>query len=308
MRHPVQYLFHLAGKLGQGERLGQEMDILVLAEPVPEDFLGIPRDTDDRHIGFLVPHILDQGRATHLGHHRVGDKQVDRLLDNIHQLHGRLTGSRLQDLAAFGAQGTRREQAHRILFFDHQNSARARGVGGSMLPTLTLGIPGNAAAAAILAALELKNVVVGPTIQTENPVLIFFIYIGLIVANFLMYMMAFALIKPCVKLFSLPQTMILPMIIPICLIGAFAVRLNFVDVYIMLSAGIAGYVLCRFGFPVAPMVPAVLLGPLADENLRGALVIFEDKAWWEPFTSPVGNILIMVVLCTFYDAIFRRRS
>jgi putative tricarboxylic transport membrane protein len=177
-----------------------------------------------------------------------------------------------------------------------------------MLPTLTLGIPGNAAAAAILAALELKNVVVGPTIQTENPGLIFFIYIGLIIANFLMYGMAIVLIKPCVKLFSLPQTLILPMIIPVCVIGAFAVRLSYFDVYLMLSAGVAGYVLHRFGFPVAPMVLAVLLGPLADENLRRALLIFEDQEWWSVFTSPIGNILILVVLYTFYDGIFRKRG
>jgi len=181
-------------------------------------------------------------------------------------------------------------------------------IGGSMLPTLTLGIPGNAAAAAILAALELKNVVVGPTIQTENPGLIYFIYIGLIIANFLMYGMAFALIKPCVKLFSLPQTLILPMIIPVCVIGAFAVRLSYFDVYLMLASGIGGYILHRFGFPVAPMVLAVLLGPLADENLRRALVILENKDWWYVFTSPVGDILLVVVLYTFYDGIFRRRT
>lgn len=181
-------------------------------------------------------------------------------------------------------------------------------IGGSMLPTLTLGIPGNAAAAAILAALELKGVVVGPTIQTENPGLIFFIYIGLIIANFLMYGMAILLIKPCVKLFSLPMTLILPMILPVCVIGAFAVRLSYIDVYLMLSAGIGGYILHRFGFPVAPMVLAVLLGPLADENLRRALLIFEDKEFWYVFTSPIGDILILVVLYTFYDGIFRRRS
>ena len=181
-------------------------------------------------------------------------------------------------------------------------------IGGSMLPTLTLGIPGNAAAAAILAALELKNVVVGPTIQTENPGLIYFIYIGLIIANFLMYGMAFVLIKPCVKLFSLPQTLIMPMIIPVCVIGAFAVRLSYFDVYLMLASGIGGYILHRFGFPVAPMVLAVLLGPLADENLRRALVILENKDWWHVFTSPTGDILLVVVLYTFYDGIFRRRA
>jgi putative tricarboxylic transport membrane protein len=180
-------------------------------------------------------------------------------------------------------------------------------IGGSMLPTMTLGIPGNAAAAAILAALELKNVVVGPTIEYENPGLIQFIYIGLIIANFLMYGMAIALIKPCVKLFSLPRTVLLPLIIPMCVIGSFAVNLNYFDVLIMFAAGIGGYILHRYGFPMAPMVLAVILGPLADENLRRALLVFEDEPLLSVFTDhPIGTVLLIVVLLTFYDGIFRR--
>ncbi|NQV99752.1 MAG: tripartite tricarboxylate transporter permease [Rhodospirillales bacterium] len=182
-------------------------------------------------------------------------------------------------------------------------------VGGSMLPTLTLGIPGNAAAAAILAALELKNVVVGPSIQIEHPGLIYFIYIALIVANFLMYGMAIALVKPCVKLFALPRTVLMPLILPLCVIGAFAVNLNFFDVYIMLAAGLVGYLLRRFGFPLAPMVLAVILGPLADENLRRSLLIFEDESWWSIIVDhPIGTVLVFVVLFTFYDGIFRRKG
>ena len=180
-------------------------------------------------------------------------------------------------------------------------------IGGSMLPTMALGIPGNAAAAAILAALELKNVVVGPMIEIENPGLIQFIYIGLIVANFLMYGMAILLIKPCVKLFSLPPTLLLPLIIPLCVIGSFAVNLNYFDVLIMFSAGIVGYILRRFAFPLAPMVLAVILGPLADENLRRALLVFEDESIWFVLSQPIGTILLIVVALTFYDGIFRRR-
>ncbi|NQV55182.1 MAG: tripartite tricarboxylate transporter permease, partial [Rhodospirillales bacterium] len=180
-------------------------------------------------------------------------------------------------------------------------------IGGSMLPTLTLGIPGNAAAAAILAALEMKNVVVGPTIQTENPGIIFYIYVGLIIANFLMYGMAIALIKPCVKLFSLPRTLLMPMIIPICVMGAFAVSLSYFDVYIMFLSGIVGYILHRFGFPLAPMVLAVILGPLADENLRRALLVFEDDNLFRILIDrPLGTALVLVVLYTFYDGLFRR--
>jgi len=180
-------------------------------------------------------------------------------------------------------------------------------IGGSMLPTLALGIPGNAAAAAILAALEMKNVVVGPTIQTENPGIIFFIYIGLIIANFLMYGMAIALIKPCVKLFSLPRTLLMPLILPICVMGAFAVSLSYFDVYLMFISGIVGYILHQFGFPLAPMVLAVILGPMADENLRRALMLLEGKEWWAVIVDrPIGTILIIIVIYTFYDGIFKR--
>tara|TARA_E500000331_G_scaffold345161_1_gene382337 strand:- start:9270 stop:10760 length:1491 start_codon:yes stop_codon:yes gene_type:complete len=182
-------------------------------------------------------------------------------------------------------------------------------VGGSMLPTLALGIPGNAAAAAILAALELKNVVVGPLIQTENPGLIFYIYIGLIIANFFMYGMAILLIKPCVKLFNLPKGILMPLIIPICILGSFAVNFNYFDVYVMLVSGIIGYILFRLNFPLAPIVLAIILGPLADENLRRSLLVFQDQGFlsvlWD---RKLGTVLLFVVLYTFYDGIFNSRK
>ncbi len=120
-----------------------------------------------------------------------------------------------------------------------------------------------------------------------------------------MYGMAIALVKPCVKLFSLPRTLLLSLIIPLCVMGAFAVNLNYFDVYIMVAAGLVGYVLNRFGFPLAPMVLAVILGPLADENLRRAMMVFEDKTLWFVLSRPIGTVLLLVVLYTFYDGIFR---
>jgi len=182
-------------------------------------------------------------------------------------------------------------------------------IGGSMLPTLTLGIPGSAAAAAFLAALELKNVVVGPTLQIEHPGLIYFIYFALIIANFLMYGMAILLVKPCVRLFSLPQALLMPLILPICMLGAYAVSLSYFDVYVMLGAGLVGFVLRRFGFPLAPMVLAVILGPVADENFRRSLVVLSGESLGSILVEhPISVLLLVIVLYTFYDGIFRRRS
>lgn len=84
---------------------------------------------------------------------------------------------------------------------------------------------------------------------------------------------------------------------------------SLVDVYYMFAAGLVGYVLYRFGFPLAPMVLAVILGPLADENLRRALLVIEDEPYWTLITDrPIGAVLVAVVLFTFYDGIFRRRG
>ncbi|MGB8433751.1 MAG: tripartite tricarboxylate transporter permease, partial [Burkholderiales bacterium] len=148
-----------------------------------------------------------------------------------------------------------------------------------------------------------------PTMQIEHPGLIYFIYFALIIANFLMYGMAIVLVKPCVRLFSLPQALLMPMILPICMLGAYAVSLSYFDIYIMLAAGVVGYLLRRFGFPLAPMVLAVILGPVADENFRRTLVVLKGESWWTVMVEhPIGVLLLIVVLYTFYDGIFRQRS
>lgn len=180
-------------------------------------------------------------------------------------------------------------------------------IGGSMLPLLALGIPGNAAAAALLAALALKNIVVGPTIEIDHPGLIYFIYAALVVANILMYGAAIALIKPCVKLFSLPRGLLLPLIIPICVIGAYAVRLSMFDVWVMFFAGIVGYVLHALRFPTAPVVLGVILGPLADENLRRAMLLFEDKSFTFVLSQYFGTFLLIALAFIFVEGFVRAR-
>tara|TARA_R110002126_G_scaffold291444_2_gene452544 strand:+ start:26739 stop:28232 length:1494 start_codon:yes stop_codon:yes gene_type:complete len=184
-------------------------------------------------------------------------------------------------------------------------TANNANIGGSMLPTLALGIPGNAAAAALLAALTLKNVVVGPTIETDHPGLIYFIYAALVVANMIMYVAALMLIRPCVRLFSLPRGILMPLILPVCIIGAYSVKLSIFDVWIMFAAGIFGWLMSRFKFPVAPMVLGVILAPLADESLRRSLFIFEDKSWSYVASQWIGTVLIIFIALVIIDGIRR---
>jgi putative tricarboxylic transport membrane protein len=180
-------------------------------------------------------------------------------------------------------------------------------MGGDMLPMLTLGIPGGAGAAALLAALQLKNVVVGPTIEVDQPGLMALIYALLIVANLMTWITALILIKPCVKLFQLKKELLLTLIIPICLIGAYAARSNMFDVWVTLAGGFLGYAFHLFRFPAAPVVLGVILAPLADENLRRALMLFDNNGFGFFAQQYVGHILVLTIVVVFVEGLLRER-
>ncbi|KIT17585.1 tripartite tricarboxylate transporter permease [Jannaschia aquimarina] len=184
-------------------------------------------------------------------------------------------------------------------------TANNANIGGSMLPTLALGIPGNAPAAALIAALQLKAVNVGPTIEIDHPGLIWFIYAALIVANLFMFGAALALIKPCVKLFALPRGLLLSLILPVCVLGAWSVRLSLFDVWVMVAAGVAGYALVAARFPVAPVVLGVILAPLADENLRRTLMIFDRRGLDYAADQWIGHVLVLAFLLVLAESAIR---
>ncbi len=178
-------------------------------------------------------------------------------------------------------------------------------IGGSLLPTLTLGIPGSAGAAAFMAALNLQGIRIGPLINQDHPGLLYAIYGLLIVANLVMYASALLLLKPAVRVLSLDRNLLMPIIAVVCVVGAFQVGLSMFDVGMMYAFGIVGYVLVRLGFPLAPMVLGAILGPMVDSNLRRALMVYEGRNLLELFTRPLGLAIIALILWTLYDGFFR---
>jgi putative tricarboxylic transport membrane protein len=182
-------------------------------------------------------------------------------------------------------------------------------LGGALLPTLVLGIPGSAPAAALLAALTLHGIVVGPTIDVKHPGFLNFIYGTLIVANIALYVLAFGLIKPSIRLFSLPREILLPIIVAICVAGSFVEELAMFDIYLVFGFGLLGYVMRRVGFPTGPMVLGVILGPLLDENFRRAMVSLKQETIWQIlYGRPIGTIIIGIVILTFISGILTTRK
>ena len=181
-------------------------------------------------------------------------------------------------------------------------------IGGTLLPMLALGIPGGVVAAMYLGALNLHNVVVGPMIDFSHPGLVHFHYAALLVTSILTYVIALLIAKPTIKLLSTPRQILMPLLIPMCVIGAYAANVTMFGVYVMILFGIVGFLLNRVGIPPGPMCMGTILGPLADTSFRRSMAIFEGEPPWVILTRPVGVVLLLVVLWIIYDGLIRSLS
>ena len=177
-------------------------------------------------------------------------------------------------------------------------SANNSSVGGSLLPLLVLAIPGSTVAAAFLGALNLQGIQVGPMIKMSHPGLIEYIFATMLVVSILMGLVALLVTKAAVVVLSMPRTVLLPCIMPICVLGAFAAQNVTTDIYVMAAAGVAGIALSAAGYPLTPIVMGLILGPLVDQNFRRAMIIFREQSVLEVLSRPLGAVLLLVLLAT----------
>ena len=178
-------------------------------------------------------------------------------------------------------------------------------IGGSLLPTMSLGIPGTAAAAVFMAALAFQGVVVGPAINHSQPGFMQFLYGTLLLANLAMYVFGFLLIRPSLWALSVRKDVLMPLVSVLCVVGAFSLQLSTFDVSVMLVFGVIGYVMKRWEFPLAPMVFAMILGGMADENFRKAMIIFSSDSFLDVLLRPIGVIMMAIIAITLYRGLGR---
>ena len=170
-------------------------------------------------------------------------------------------------------------------------------IGGAMIPLLNLGIPGSPPAAMLLGALMLHGVNPGPMITFEHPTFILEITAILLLASLTMWITGMLLAKQVVKVLRIPPQIFMPIIGVLCIIGSYALGMNIFNLYLMLPVGIIAYFLTEMGYPIAPLVIGVILGPMADENLRRALMVSQGS-FLPVFTRPVSLILFLIIVLT----------
>jgi len=174
--------------------------------------------------------------------------------------------------------------------------------GGSTIPLITLGIPGDPMTAILIGALIIHGLTPGPAMFAQNPGIIGAIYGAILLAIVLTFVIGMICFRGFVQVMKLPPAIMMVAITLLCMVGAFAIRNNFSDLIIMLALGGLGYLMIGLRIPVAPLVFGVILGPLMEENLRRSLII--SRGEWTVFLErPVSLGIIVVCLLIIGSAI-----
>jgi putative tricarboxylic transport membrane protein len=149
--------------------------------------------------------------------------------------------------------------------------------GSAMIPTLALGIPGDVITAILMSALIIQGITPGVRLMAENAVTVDGIFISLILINLAMLVLAFPLVRLFGKLLLAPQSLIVTGIFGFVVLGTMTVRGNPLDAVVAVICGIAGLILRRGGYPLAPLVIGLVLGPELEQNLNRGLMIYDNN-------------------------------
>ena len=169
--------------------------------------------------------------------------------------------------------------------------------GGALIPLLTLGIPGDTVTAVLIGALLIQGIDPGPFFIVEKSDLFVQILLILLIANIFILVIGLAARRSLPTILKLPPRIMIPVIGVLCVAGTFAIGNSTFDVGLMAVLGVGGYVLARFGFPMAPIVLGLVLGPMIETNLRDALVA-NDMDLTVFFLRPISAALLVATILT----------
>jgi len=179
--------------------------------------------------------------------------------------------------------------------------------GGSMVPLLTLGIPGNAASAVMLGALMIHGLIPGFELFTKYASVTYTYMVAVIFSNFLMLAVAWYASRLFAKIAKIPYYILTPAMLLITLVGSFSTRQYFFDIWITVILGTVCYLLTLAKYPMPPILLGVILGPIAERGFRRALMISHGD-WSIFFTRPICLIMIILSIFSVYSGIKMNKS
>ncbi len=174
-------------------------------------------------------------------------------------------------------------------------AANNAAAGGAFIPLLTLGIPANAVMAMLLGALTIYGMQPGPMLIKEHPDLFWGVVTSMYIGNIMLLVLNLPLIGIWVKILKIPYEYLFPLILLFCLIGAFSLNNSVGEIGLMLFFGGVGYLMKKFDYEAAPLVLAMVLGPMMENALRQSLIMANGSAAIF-FTRPISLGVVLLVL------------
>jgi putative tricarboxylic transport membrane protein len=176
-------------------------------------------------------------------------------------------------------------------------SANNSAVSGSLVPMLTLGIPGSGLTAVLLAAFTLHNIRPGPLLMTEQPDLVWGLVASMFIGNAILLILNLPLAPLFASLLRIPYAYLAPGILLVALVGAYATTLQLFTVGLTLVFGMVGYFMLKADLPRSPLILALVLAPMMESSLRQSLILSHGTL--SIFvTRPVSAVLLIVVAAT----------
>jgi putative tricarboxylic transport membrane protein len=182
---------------------------------------------------------------------------------------------------------------------------------GSMLPMLTLGIPGSPTTAILLGGMVIWGLEPGPRLFVDHRDFVWGLIASLYAANLFALLINIAFIPMFVRVLKLPFTILVPIIFILCVVGGYAPTQDMHDVWLMFGFGVAGYLLRKLDYPMAPAVLAIVLGPLAETSMRQSLLISHGDAsifFLRPISGPIMVIAILLFLLPLLKLLRNRKG
>ena len=182
-------------------------------------------------------------------------------------------------------------------------SANSANVGGSLVTIMAFGIPGDAVTAVMLGAMTIHGIQSGPLFVSQNADLAYGIYAAYILAHVLMVLIMAVAAVVMLRIAQVKLSILAPVVLVLCVIGAYAVNNTMNGVYVLLIFGVLGYALVKTGFPLAPLILGLILGQQIELNLIRA--IMTDDNLWLFITRPISGGLLLVALISVVLSIWQ---
>jgi putative tricarboxylic transport membrane protein len=181
--------------------------------------------------------------------------------------------------------------------------------GGALIPLLTLSVPGSATAAVILGGFTMHGLIPGNDLFTRQAAITYPIMIGFTISNILMGIAGLLLARFIVKITALPISVLAPIIVVLATLGAYAVRLSMLDVWFMFVFGAIGYIMRKNDMIVAPIVLALILGPMAESKLLLSFTAARSAPIYVYyFSRPIAVFMIALIIFSVALTVYQNKK